>query len=325
MSRASRLNKFSLLIVFTVLSVMFLPPFIYNELEYRFRNEFWLALFNLDDAEYGIQLRQSYVTDDYQELVEVGDLVEKNIEEAIHHIEKAQSYNKKQDFLVVFMGNKYKTYHNKKINAVNGYDNLVKEYFERKRKEHLSSNTLSLVFHTQQEIGSMKNQEDWWNTIDNLSKTVQTVRDNSAYLLSESMIDEDIYNYYQSETERFMFMYDQSQNVIETHGWDSFDAQGLMDLSEKDIDVYQVFSNTQLQWKEQADQQEKRFAQNDEVLHGASDYYNENMLADDKISMMLSLVSDIYPRMKIDNDGSSGPTIIPQDTNPELLSAINTN
>jgi hypothetical protein len=179
----------------TLLAIFTLPTFIYNELKFRFRNEFLLAVMSLDSADYGVQLRQDYVTDNHQELVAVGNLVEKNISEAIVHIDKAQSYNKQQNIIVNLLSPKYKIYHEKKIDAVGGYENIANEYLDRKRKEHLSSDTLSLVFQTQQKIRNIGNEEDWWNTIDTLPKVVQIIRSNSEELHEGSVIDDDVYNY----------------------------------------------------------------------------------------------------------------------------------
>jgi len=300
------------------LILFILPTFLYNELELKFRHEYTLAFSELVNAEKSVQLRKAGSTEYQESFIDLGKAIELNISNARVNISNAQSYNHKQKYLLFLLNDKYRQYHHKKVAAIDELQKLEEKHLIRKQNEHLATNTLLLVFDSQQKIRSVRDPDQWWETIDELPERNKTITTNANQLLQSGYISKEVYNYYLKQVELFQLMFNESQKVAQAESWEAFDKQALEQLAAEDINLDELFKDGRDTSQIATDLFYQQIDNNFENLYDASNFYNQNGLANDKLSIMLSYLTKAYPRMKKANQQQ--PIFVPVETNPYLLS-----
>lgn len=323
---------FILLIILLVsLFIYSLPSFLFNEFEFQFRKEFSSALESIDKAENGIEKRRSgllgsddpgdEIVNHGQEMMNYGEAIESSIKESIAYIKNAQTYNKKQENLLPFLSSNYLNYHQKKIESINDCQRITDEYLIRKQNEQMVTDTSLLIFLVGEKIRNMQDADQWWEAIGTLPSTTQIIRSNTQKLYEDNFIGQEMFDYYMNRVEVTEFTYNEIQKVADSGNWNTFDAKGLSKLGANEVDSYQIFIDHNLKTQVSLNEAYRQVSKNDDKLREASDFYNDNKLAYDKISILLGLFSGFFPRMGFTE--TTQPTIIPTNINEGTISLLN--
>lgn len=302
-------NKLILLLTLIATTSFFLPSFFFNQLEYKFRSEFHETVNKLDQADKGIQDRIKRSQDlangiDVQEIaqdsLDNAEAIESTIDLAYQHIQKARSYTVQQERYLFMLSDKYKEYYHLKLDAVNDYAEQITEYKNRKELEHLLTNTTMLLSAASVSIGDMSDYDAWWQNMGLLPQAIEDIRNNAQKLLDSKEIDEDVYHYIVERLKPMEFMVAELDKVDLEGSWDNFNIEGLKAISElKTISNEEFFNKVQETRDQRFIEYLEKVEKNDEQLLQASDYYNENKLAEDVISQFVSIFNSRYPLMKV--------------------------
>lgn len=305
------IKRFAPIVFLTLLllstTVLLLPPFLYNELEYHFGREYNTVFDHLDKAEDGIQQRialGSANTPDSQENLDVfvryGDAIESSIYQASVGIQKAEKHARWQSRLLPLLNVQYKQYHQEKLKALVDHEQIVEDFYALKRNEHAATDTANLVFLTQNKALNFDNQDEWWEVMAQMPETTQTITENAEQLLGSGYINEELYAFYLRQVELFSFLHSQSVKVAQAEDWDEFNTQGWRELTAGSSQIAynpEMFERMQQTMVDKSDDYLHRKDENLLAIHNNVEYYNNNQLAYDRLSLLLSMVSDKFPRL----------------------------
>ncbi len=316
-------NKLILILAIVVgyLAILF-PQFYFNELELGFRQNFSNAYISIDKAEQGISLRQQGPENvDEETFASLGKAIENELDNALSSLEEASLYNSKQEKISFLLPNKYKQYLELKQSSLLEYHQLSESFHNRKQNEHLMTETMMLLVRTDQSINDTSNKDQWIQTLKEVPVVVGKINANAERLLSSNHINQEFYDYILLQTKKFEYLYDSYANLMETDTWNVAEFEkGLENYYFPEEELVRITNESKLEWNQQRQEHLNKLTKNDQNLLEASNYYNENKLAFDPVSRLLSMFTNKYPRIKTTENHE--PTIIPVDAPIEVLSYL---
>lgn len=309
-----------LLVIFTVVcfSAFLLPTFLFNEQEYKFRQEFYSAYKTLETVDYVISLRRSgpgqALTHD--EFTQAGKDIEEGIEIALDHIRMAEELNEQQQS-IPFLPKEYREYQKLKIESVQSYRENTKDFLQKKRSDHLLSDTTFLSYTTQDQIFKTQDPEQWWEAIQLVPERSFVIERQAEELYQSHYINESLYSYFMSQQKAATYLYEQALLVSETGDRAQYDMEGYGNFFEENMDVEKIFEESSQIGLRIAEKQAQKLSETFALIESANVYYNENHLAYDPLSKLLSHFSEDFPRMHFE---SSEKNLLPPDTDPTTVS-----
>jgi hypothetical protein len=321
---SARGKKYLCLVIFITallsLSAYLLPPFLFNEHEYDFRREFFLAYSTLDTVDEIIQLRRAGPGQilSEAEYSQAGKDIEEGIQVALEHIGKAEELNEQQQS-IPFLPGKFREYGKLKADSVQRYRANTEKFLQKKKNDHLLTNTMLLVNQSQEQISKMQDMEQWIAAIEAVPERTLLISRQAHELYDNKFITESLLNYFRSQEQAQMHIYDKAYEALETQSWDNFSWEGYGGFFEEDLDVAAVFQESLqislgLTDEIEADREETYL-----LIQEASNYYEANKLAYDPLSKTVGLFNSDYPRMHFE---STNRYMIPSGVNPNTVSVI---
>lgn len=316
-------NKLILILAIVVgyLAILF-PQFYFNELELGFRQNFTNAYISIDKAEQGISLRQQGPESvDDEAFASLGNAIENELDNALSSLERAALYNSKQEKLSFLLPAKYKHYLQLKQASLAEYYQLSESFRDRKQNEHLMTETLILLGQIDQHIYNIKDYENWLLTLDRLPENVVKIQQNADDLLKTNHINQEFHDYIVQNAKKYSHLNSMYINAQENDSWNEINWNELDAFHTPKDEVKRIVEESKIEWDQRNQEHLKKVADNDQDLLEASNYFNENKLAIDPLSRLLSIFSSKFPRIKITEDKI--PNIIPENVPIELLSYTN--
>ncbi len=314
----------TVLLVFLISIVSFLlfPTFYFNELELGFRQNFSSAYIAIDKAEQGISLRQQGPESiDDETFASLGKAIENELDNALSSLEKASSYNTKQEMLAFLLPNKYKQYLELKQSSLSKYHQLSESFRNRKQNEHLMTETLMLVVQIDQSIYNIEDYDNWLLTLDQLPTDVAKIKQNADSLLKADHINQEFHDYLVKTADGYDHLNTMFITALENDSWKTLDWNELETFQTPEDEVKRMVEESRVRWDQRNQDHLEKIADNDQDLLEASNYFNENKLALDPLSRLFSIFSSKFPRIKTTENNT--PTIIPENAPIELLSYAN--
>lgn len=321
-----RLGNFSIFIaifiIVIVISYKTLPSFLYNEYEYQFRQEI-LTSYNLSDkVEDAIQTRRYGLADGTvtsQEHKEIGQQIVATIKRVQEHLARGNEKMFIQN-RIPFLPKSYKEYHEGKNLAFSEYSRLSSNFLLKKENDHMLTDTIVLIANIDSVIYDMKNPQ-WWDTSASLLENSKLIQVNADKLKDNAFISDRLYKYLTSTSQLYQFMFYQGEKVSADKSWDNYDIKKIIELTEL-RQKYDLTSSIAETWRigDQINAKyQEEFTLNSDDLSKWSDFYNENRLAFDPVSIFLSRFIPLYPH---NHNPETSPTILPGNTIPEKVSLI---
>lgn len=313
----------SIVVILVFATILILAPrFYFNEQELGFRKNFTNAYVSIGKAERGISLRQQGPESvDDEAFASLGNAIENELDNALSSLERAALYNSKQEKLSFLLPAKYKHYLQLKQASLAEYYQLFESFRNRKQNEHLTTETLLLIQEANSSINNFGSYEQWIETVSQLPQLSSQIKTNAGKLLANQHINQELYNYFIEVGNSYDHIAPLFIEVLENGSWDQTDFNGLRKFSTTREDRDLALEKSLAEWDQRKQEHLKKVADNDQDLLEASNYFNENKLAIDPLSRLLSIFSSKFPRIKITEDKI--PTIIPENVPIELLSYAN--
>jgi hypothetical protein len=313
----------TLIIAIIIGLLILLPSFIYNEFEYRFRKEFSNAFELSVETDELVEQRiygfvNSLISD--EEHRELGERIESNLVKMQDHLTQGASIMENQG-TIPFLPSKYHEYHVGKIDAVNEYSRLAGEFLQKKKNDHMLTNTTILIMRLDEALRDISNPS-WWDTANSLPYEIAYINSNNRQLIENDFITEDHFNAMKRATDLYQFMYEQSQIISKNNSWDDFDMDTFIALSKarSDLDFASVSYESLTISKHVADEYQEKVIANDAELEKWANYYDGGRLAFDPVS---SVLAKIFPTVYPHNFNPNKPSpIIPRMVNPDLVSLV---
>lgn len=307
----------SLLLISIVL--LNLPTFYFNELELGFRQNFFNAYVAADKAEQGIALRQKGTDKADDEVFSgLGKAIESELHSAIVSLDKAETYNKRQEKIAFLLPNKYREYLDLKEKSLAGYYQLSDDFRQRKHNEHLTTETMMLIVHIDQTIYNIENYGQWLETLDQLPQNSERIKTNADTLLANNHINQELHGYIIKTVKGYEHAATLFIDALENDDWSGFDFSGLAEFKTPENEVRRMLEELKEDMNQRSQKHLDKAAENNQTIMIANEYFNKHKLALDPISRFFSAFSSRFPRIKITDDHE--PTIIPKDIPPGLVS-----
>lgn len=309
-----------------LLAVYLLPTFIYNQLEYDFREQFAMAMMMEEVVDELIAVRQIGPNDQMseEEFGKIASNIEGGLEDSIEYTKQATLIQDKQE-KIPFLPTKYKEYHQLKQHLITDHNQLTKSFLQIKINEHLLTDTVQRLFDTQAFFRNYDfENQDLYESIEYLDYNTLRVELQAKRLYEANSISSEVYDYLIKQNEPSIHILEQFRVVIENQSWDKFDSSKI--ISPPVIDqskVSDLFSDSYNQKRKSAlDNHKKNTSAHYDEMEKVGSFYLDNHLGYDPLSTMLSKINDKYPLNK-EYESSSSPSIVPMDgVNPDLISAI---
>lgn len=313
----------SITVIFAFVTILILTPqFYFNEQELGFRKNFTNSYVSIGKAEQGISLRQQGPESvDDETFASLGKAIENELDSALSSLEQASLYNSRQEKLAFLLPNKYKQYLELKQSSLLEYHQLSEIFRNRKQNEHLMTETLLLVVQIDQSIYNIEDYDNWLLTLDRLPENVVRIQQNADELLKTNHINQEFHDYIVQNAKKYSHLNSMYINAQENDSWNEINWNELDAFHTPKDEVKRIVEESKIEWDQRNQEHLKKVADNDQNLLEASNYFNENKLAIDPLSRLLSIFSSKFPRIKITEDKI--PTIIPEDIPIELLSYAN--
>ncbi len=296
--------------------------FYFNELELGFRQNFSDAYISISKAEQGISLRQQGPESVGEEsFANLGKAIENELDNALSSLEQASSYNSKQEKLAFLLPNKYKHYLELKQSSLLEYHQLSESFRNRKRNEHLMTETLMLIVQIDQSIYNIKDYDNWLLTLDQLPTGVIKIKQNADSLLKADHINQEFYDYLVKTADGYDHLNTMFITALENDSWKILDWNELETFQTPEDEVRRMVEESRVKWDQHNQGHLEKIADNDQDLLEASNFFNENKLALDPVSSLFSIFSSKFPRIRTTEN--KVPTIIPENVPIELLSYAN--
>lgn len=309
-----------IVLAFICLSAFLLPTFLFNEDEYKFRQEFYYAYTTLEKVDYVISIRRAgpgqSLTD--EEYTQAGKDIEQGIELSLAHITAAQEINSQQ-MGIPLLPEKYQEYGRLKMETLERYKANTEAFLQKKRNDHLLTNTTMLSYTTHNQLFKMQDSEQWWAAMQQTPERSFLIERQAEELYQNHFISEPLYSYFMSQQAAATYLYDQALVVSETGSWDSFDINGYDDFFDPETDVTKIFTDSNTIGAKITEEQAADLSEIYVLMEKANSYYNENRLAYDSLSRLVSVFSDSYPRMHFE---SNQRNMLPAQTNPRRVSVV---
>ena len=312
----------SIVVILVFATILILTPqFYFNEQELGFRKNFTNSYVSIGKAEQGIELRQVGPDEiDDETFFTLGKAIEDELENALISLEKASSYNINQNKIKFLLPSKYKEYLDLKDKSLDGYYQISESFRERKRNEHMTTETLMLIVQIDQSIYDVQNYEQWLQTLESLPQHSEKIKANADTLLANNHINQEFHDYIIKTTEGHKHLSTIFINAMENDNWDELDFSGMDEFSTPETEVRRMFEESKLDWEKTNQEHFARVSENDQELLIASNHFNQYELALDPISRLLSMFTDQFPRIKTTENRE--PTIVPLDVPIDLLSYL---
>ncbi len=312
----------AVILIFIFISISWFPRFYFNELELGFRQNFSNAYISIDKAEQGISLRQQGPENvDDETFASLGKAIENELDNALSSLEEASLYNSKQEKISFLLPNKYKQYLELKQSSLLEYHQLSESFRNRKQNEHLMTETLMLVVQIDQSIYNIKDYDNWLLTLDQLPADVIKIKQNADSLLKADHVNQEFHDYLVKTADGYDHLNTMFITALENDSWKTLDWNELETFQTPEDEVKRMVEESGVRWDQRNQDHLEKIADNDQDLLEASNYFNENRLAFDPLSSLLSIFSSKFPRIKTTENKT--PTIIPENIPIELLSYAN--
>lgn len=309
---------FCLLFFVSILAYL-LSQYYFNELELKFRKDFFVAYNALADVEEGIAIRQQGVEQVGEvQFSEVGKKIESNLDIAVEYLEKSQVHNKQQQKIALLLPGKYKKYLELKRKSLDGYYELAIDFRERKQNEHITTETMMLIVQIDSSIYDFSNYEQWLDTMEYLEYNTTKIKLNAKQLLEADHINEELYEYITNTADGYMHLHDLYLEAFENEDWQGIDYSSLDNYFTPTAVAEDLLSTTYQRWADKNQAHFEKMEANDEEIVVANVHYNENKLGYDPLSIFLSFFNNAFPRIRIIDNQE--PTILPADTDTYIVS-----
>lgn len=319
MKKSLFLLLFLTLVIFVIINA---PTLYFNELELGFRQNFSNAYISIGKAEQGISLRQQGPESvDDETFASLGKAIENELDNALSSLEQASSYNSKQERIAFLLPNKYKHYLELKQSSLSEYHQLSENFRNRKRNEHLMTETLMLVVQIDQSIYNVEDYDNWLLTLDQLPTDVTKIKQNADSLLKADHINQEFHDYLVKTADGYDHLNAMFITALKNDSWKTLDWNELESFQTPEDEVKKMVEGSRVEWDQRNQDHLEKIADNDQDLLEASNYFNENRLAFDPLSGLLSIFSSKFPRIRTTENKI--PTIIPENVPIELLSYAN--
>ncbi len=307
-----------LLVVLVALAYS-LPQFYFNEFEFGFRKNFAQAYLAMDEAERGIGLRQRGSEEIDDELFSnLGEAIEDELKNALSFLDEADLYTQRQEQILFLLPKKYKEYIKLKQQGFSAHYQLVNDFRLRKKNEHLTTETAMLIVQINQSVRNTKNGDQWLYGLEQIPSKGAQIRSNANVLLEKNHITQEYYDYLIKTVDSYNYLFNLYAKVLESNSWVGIDYSGLGEFITPAAELDTIMENLKAEWDASWQAHFDKVEENNHELLIASNYFNEQQIARDPISKLLSLFSDAFPRIKtIEN---REPTIVPDGVIVDLLS-----
>jgi hypothetical protein len=312
------------ILILIALAIVLIPPFIFNEMEYQFRAQFTASKYLARTADEIVEFRRTngnnviYENSPYscEEYLQTSDDIENLIEESLDYLDAALITSNRQH-KIPFLGSKYKTYLNKKEKSIKNYRGTQEYYLSMKKKQHMSTNTIFRIFQLQklqrQAAEGSINWNEFFKKIPELSNCIHA---DTERLYEQDYITEGLYQYLDKINQSFVVLYAAAISTAKKDSWGNFNIDEYVSLLNAAGELGPALTESSKIAEQKKAAYNQMFHESDELMYEASDYYNENQLAFDKISVLLSRFSSYFPR----NYYEEGMKIfVPTDVNQELV------
>ena len=309
-------------LVVSILLISFSSQFYFNELELGFRQNFSNAYISTGKAEQGISLRQQGPERvDDETFASLGKAIENELDNALSSLEQASLYNSKQNRFAFLLPSKYKQYLELKQSSLSEYQGLSESFRNRKQNEHLMTETLMLVVEIDQSIYNIEDYDHWLITLDMLPENVVKIKQNADVLLKADHINQEFHDYIVKTADGYEYLNTMFIAALENDSWKTLDWNEIEAFQTPEEEVKRMVEESKAEWDQRNQDHLEKIGDNDQDLLEASNYFNENRLAFDPLSRLLSIFSSKFPRIRTTENNP--PTIIPENVSIDLLSYAN--
>lgn len=302
LSKKYRKWIYLLLVVWVVnilLIIFLLPPFVFNEFEWRKRAHLYVAINTMADTNYLIDIRRG-VTDralPEQKKSETPQAILTGIEFTQFNVKEAQRFQRYQK-AIPLLPKTYRNYHQQLQPALDDYSQELSIFKELKTKEFRAAGLTEQL----QEIIDifyyrLPENLDYLNTLPDVATIAASIASQAAQLHEQGLFDDGMLAYYQFETSRLSDL----ASLI-THWQDyspvdfktNFSSLVAKKYGQDFTDVVSVWHDTVLG---DLDRQHLELHDRSTIaFNSVHQYYADNHLASDPLSHILSKVSSFYPR-----------------------------
>lgn len=302
-----------------------LPSFIFNELEFQFRNQVMGSYYLINRIDKPLEFRKSALLDIIDEqssysiddFFEAGQFIEHDIEDYLLLLNEAlTTINKQQK--IPFLGSKYRQYLKEKQHSFEEYRRVTEFFLTMKQNQHMYTNTVVRFSWLDMNIQKALRQETTWEeNISLFDIYSKKIKNDNEILFSRNYISESLYHKITTRNQLNIFFHKELLKVKEEKSWDNFDAAGFIAISEANANWFDYLNEANERTEEVKTEYNQMQSAVDERLYKLGDYYNDNNLAFDKLSILLSKLSWRYPK---NNFEKGTPIFLPADSNFNLIS-----
>lgn len=314
-----KLIGFSLVLV--LILALTIPSFVYNELEFHFRLHYAQAEYVFEQADNLISLRKSDKDPvaNEKEYTQWAKEIEKGMDLVINEEEEAQKINTLQDY-VPLLPSKYRTYQKQKKVAIEKYLVYLKGFKVKDQNDHMLSDVTLKLTKNGELFGSAAAKGDYWQKLEVGQADATAVSLQAQQLYLNGFITKDLYDYFTKGVDVMTFIYNESQKVKSTGSWSSFNTEGLNALSSAEtVDVYKLYDESNKIGSSIQRKLNKEYDEAYKLIEKTSKYYDDNNLAWDTLSKIISKFNNRFPRNHTQNQNN---LFLPPNVDPNLVSML---